>query len=155
MNEQGQYKDVVRMLNKELKEVREKLEEADCQKKKLQQEVMDLGKRVETVGTDAVRDFKALQSFIDSCAEYYGTGFDNCLKQIASAFPKLGLYGITMDDEGDSSPESNLPPKGNSVVVLAQPAANPPSTPASNSSAVIVDIENQIADKNPADTTAP
>ena len=29
MNEQGQYKDVVRTLNKELKEVREKLVEAD------------------------------------------------------------------------------------------------------------------------------
>ena len=29
MNEQGQYKDAVHMLNQELKEVREKLEEAD------------------------------------------------------------------------------------------------------------------------------
>ena len=29
MNEQGQYKDAVRTLNQELKEVREKLEEAD------------------------------------------------------------------------------------------------------------------------------
>ena len=31
MNEQGQYKDVVRTLNQELKEVREKLKEADRQ----------------------------------------------------------------------------------------------------------------------------
>ena len=54
MNEQGQYKDVVRTLNKELKEVREKLEEANHQKEKLQKEVTDLGKRVETVGTDVV-----------------------------------------------------------------------------------------------------
>ena len=44
MNEQGQYKDAVCTLNKELKEVREKLEEADCQKEKLQQEVTDLAK---------------------------------------------------------------------------------------------------------------
>ena len=35
MNEQGQYKETVRMLNNELKEVRGKLEEADCQKEKL------------------------------------------------------------------------------------------------------------------------
>ena len=39
-----------------------------------------LGQRVQTVGADAVRDFKASQSFIDSCAGYYGTGFDDCLK---------------------------------------------------------------------------
>ena len=32
MNEQGQYKDAVRTLNQELKEVREKLVEADYQK---------------------------------------------------------------------------------------------------------------------------
>ena len=59
----------------------------------------DLGQRVQTAGTDAVRDFKASQSFIDSCAEYYGTGFDDYLKQVASAFPELDLFGITMDDE--------------------------------------------------------
>ena len=35
MNEQGQYKDAVRTLNKELKEVREKLAEVDHQNKKL------------------------------------------------------------------------------------------------------------------------
>ena len=39
-----------------------------------------LGQRVQTAGADAVRDFKASQSFIDSCAGYYGTGFDDCLK---------------------------------------------------------------------------
>ena len=54
INEQGQYKDAVRTLNKELKEVREKLVEADRQKEKFEEEVTDLGKRVETVGTDAV-----------------------------------------------------------------------------------------------------
>ena len=54
MNEQGLYKDAIRTLNKELKEVREKLKEADRQKEKLQEEVTDLGKRVETAGTDVV-----------------------------------------------------------------------------------------------------
>ena len=155
MNEQEQYKDAIYTLNQELKEVKEKLEEADRQNEKLQQEVTDLGKRVETAGTDAIQDFKASQSFINSCAEYYGTGFDDCLKQVMSAFPVLNLSGITMDDEVDSSPESNLPPEGDDVVVLTQPAANPPHTPASNSSAVNVDIENQKADGNPADTPAP
>ena len=155
MNEQRQYKDAVRMLNNKLKEVRRKLEEADRQKEKLQQEVTDLGKGVETAGADAVRKFKASQSFIDSCAEYYGTGFDDCLKQVASAFLELDLSGITMDDEGDSSPEPNPPSKDNGVIVLAQPAANPPPTPVSNSPAVIVDVENQKVDRNPADTPAP
>ena len=58
---------------------------------------------MQTAGADAVRDFKATQSFIDSCAEYYDTGFDDCLKQVALAFPELDLSGITMDDGDDGS----------------------------------------------------
>ena len=46
MNEQGQYKDAVRTLNQELKEVREKLEEAGRQNDKLKEEVTALGQRV-------------------------------------------------------------------------------------------------------------
>ena len=80
MNEQGQYKEAIRTLNQELKEVREKLEEADRQNDKLREEVTTLSQRVQTAGADAVRYFKAMQSFIDSCAGYYGTDFDDCLK---------------------------------------------------------------------------
>ena len=71
--------------------------EADHQNDKLKEEVTDLGQRVQTARADAVQDFKATQSFINSCVEYYGTGFDDCLKQVASAFPELDLSGITMD----------------------------------------------------------
>ena len=151
MNEQGQYKDAVRTLSQELKEVKEKLMEANRQNDKLQAEVTDLG---QTAGADAVRDFKATQSFIDSCAEYYGTGFDDCLKQVASAFPKLDLFGITMDDGDDGSSQPNPTPESNGVVVLAQPAANLP-TPASNTPAVFTDVDNQQADRNPTDVPAP
>ena len=148
MNEQGQYKNAVRTLNQELKEFREKLVEADHQNDKLKEEVTDLDQRLQTAGADTVRDFKATQSFIDSCTEYYGTGFDDCLKQVASAFPELDLSGITMDDgdDGSSLPNPTLEP--DSVVVLAQPAANPF---ASNAPAVIVNVEDQQADGNPAD----
>ena len=58
MNEQGQYKDAVRTLNQELKEVREKLGEVGRQNDKLKEEVTALGQRVQTAGADAVRDFK-------------------------------------------------------------------------------------------------
>ena len=54
----------------------------------------------------------------------------------------------------DGSPEPNLTPEDDGVLVLAQPTANPP-TPASNTLAVIVDIQNQKADGNPADAPAP
>ena len=154
MNEQAQYKDDVRTLNQELKEVREKLVEANRQNDKLKEEVTDLGQRVQMAGTDEVRDFKASQSFIDSCAVYYGTGFDDCLKQVASAFPELDLFGITMDDGDDGSPKPILTPKDDGVVVLAQPAANP-SPPASNTPAAIVNVEDQQADGNPTDAPAP
>ena len=119
MNEQGQYKEVVRTLNQKLKEVREKLEEADRQNDKLREEVTTLGQRVQMDGADAVRDFKATQSFIDSCVGYYGTGFDDCLKQVASAFPELDLFRITMND-GDDNPSHSTPtPEPDGVVVLA------------------------------------
>ena len=94
MNEQGQYKDAVRTLNQELKEVRKKLEEANRQNDKLREEVTVLGQRVQTAGADAVRDFKATQSFIDSCAGYYGTGFYDCLKHLrqhSQSWTCLGL----------------------------------------------------------------
>ena len=150
MNEQGQYKDAAHTLNQELKEVREKLEEAGRQNDKLKGEVTTLGQRVQTVGADAVRDFKATQSFIDSCAGYYGTGFDDCLKQVASAFPELYLSGITMDD-GDDGPSHSTPtPEPDGVVILAQPAANLP-TPVSNIPAVLVDVEDQQVVGNPTD----
>ena len=94
MNEQGQYKDAVRTLNQELKEVRKKLEEANRQNDKLREDVTVLGQRVQTAGADTVLDFKATQSFIDSCAGYYGTGFDDCLKHLrqhSQSWTCLGL----------------------------------------------------------------
>ena len=97
MNEEGQYKEAMHTFNKEVKELREKLTEAGSQKQKLQKEVTPLQEKVETAGTDAIQKFKTSQSFIDSCVDYYGTGFDDCLKQVASAFPELDLSGISMD----------------------------------------------------------
>ena len=126
--------------------------EANHQNDKLQEEVTDLGKKLQTAGADAIQDFKATQSFIDSYAEYYGTGFDDCLKQVASAFSKLDLSGITMDDRDDGSSLPNPTPEPDGSIVLAQPATNPS---ASNSPTVIVDVEDQQADGNPADAPAP
>ena len=76
MDQQAQYKEAVRVLNTELKDVREKLGETEGQQKKLEEEVASLRAQVLTAGTDAVEKFKTTQSFIDSCADYYGTGFD-------------------------------------------------------------------------------
>ena len=104
MNEQAQYKDAVRTLNKELKEVKEKLVEAERQNDKLTEEVTDLGQRLQTVGTDVVQKFKTTLSFFDSCGEYYGTGFDDCLKQVASVYLELDLSRITLDDPVPMTP---------------------------------------------------
>ena len=96
-----------------------------------------------------------MQLFIDSCADYYGTRFDDCLKQVAPAFSKLDLSDISMDalelvmptknvitNDDDGTPKSQLPPKANGNVVLAQPAVNPPPTPISKILVVIVDVDN-------------
>ena len=149
LNQQTQYKETVRILNQELQEVKEKLMEVSCQNDKLQGEVTALGEKLQTAGADAIRDFTVSQSFIDSCAKYYGTGFDDCLRQVASAFPELDLSGITMDDGDDGSPQPNPTPEHDGSVVLA--SANPA---ASDSPAVIVDIEDHQADGNPADVPA-
>ena len=120
--------------------MREKLVEVGSQKQKLQEEVMALQEKVEMAGIDAVQKFKESQSFIDSCADYYGTGFNNCLKQVASTFLELDLSGISMDapelvtparnivtDDDDSVLESQPSPKVDGGVVLAQPAITPPT----------------------------
>ena len=54
MNEQGQYKEAMRTFNQEVKELKGKLEEVDCQKQKLQEKVTALREKVEMIGTDAV-----------------------------------------------------------------------------------------------------
>ena len=164
MNEQGQYKEAVRTLNQEVKELREKLVEAGSQKQKFQEEVTALQEKVETAGTDAVQKFKTSQSFIDSCADYYGTGFDDCLKQVASVFPELDLSGISMDapelvtlarnvitDDDDGIPESQPSPKIDGGVVLAQPTITPP-TPISKTPVLPVDADgaqSQKGDRTP------
>ena len=166
MNEQGQYKDAIRTFNKEVKELREKLVEAGSEKQKLQEEVTTLQEKAKTVGADAVQKFKTLQSFIDSCADYYGTGFDDCLKQVASAFPELDLSGISMDapepmmpardvatEDDDVILESQPSPLADSGVVLAQPAVTPPA-PVSKTPKLTVDADAALLQKSggtPAD----
>ena len=124
---------------------------------------------MEKAEADAVQEFKASQSYIDSCADYYGTRFDDCLKQVTSTFLELDLYGITMDDsepttpiddavdESDGTLETNPPSKADDTVVLAQAAANPPPVSASNPTVLLVDVENPHSkkdDRNPINAPA-
>ena len=102
---QEQYKEALRTLNKEVKELRKKLEEEGSQKKKEQEAKETIEKKltallgwVETAKADAMKEFKASQPFIDSCAIYYSDGFEDCLKQVKSIYPHLDLSKVTMDD---------------------------------------------------------
>ena len=160
MNEQGQYKEVMRTFNKEVKELREKLVEAGFQKQKLQEKVTALREKAETAGTDAVQKFKTSQSFIDSCADYYDTGFDDCLKQVASAFPELDLSGISMDapepvtpardvaiEDDDVVLESQPSPVVDGGVILAQPTITPPA-PVSKTLELTVDADGALLQKS-------
>ena len=122
--------------------------------------------KAETAGTDAVQKFKTSQSFIDSCADYYGTGFDDCLKQVASTFPELDLSGISMDapesvtlardvatEDDDVVLESQPSPVVDGGVVLAQPAVTPPA-PVSKTPKPTVDADGALLQKSggtPAD----
>ena len=132
------------------------MEEAGRQKEKLQGELSTLREQVEKAGVDTVMEFKTSQSFIDSYAEYYGTRFEDCLKQVASSYLDLDLFRIIVDDpmpstlasntvvgESNDSTESDLPPKDNGVV-LAQPTVDPPVT-TPNPSIEFLDVENLFA----------
>ena len=124
---------------------------------------MTLCGQVEKAGADVVLEFKVLQSFINSCAEYYGTGFKDYLKQVASAYLDLDLSGITMDDpmsmtlagntivdESDDPTGLDPSPKDNGFV-LAQPTANPPVS-SSNPSIELLEIEDPHAQDKDAET---
>ena len=67
-----------------MKELREKLEEEGHQKK-IEQEAKEtmekklaaLLSQVETAKADAVKEFRASQTFVDSCTDYYGDEFED------------------------------------------------------------------------------
>ena len=116
--------------------------------------------KVETVGADAVQKFKTSQSFIDSCADYYSASFDDCLKQVASAFPELDLSGISMDapepvmpardvaiKDDDIVLESQPLPLVDGSVILAQPVVNPPA-PVSKTPELTVDADGALLQKS-------
>ena len=105
---------------------------------------MALREKVETVRTDAVQKFKTSQLFIDSCA-----------------FPELDLSKIIMDapkpttpvgnvvtDDDDGSPKSQLPPKDDGSVVLAQLAVNPSPAPISKIPMIAVDVDDPQPQKD-------
>ncbi|KAL0000418.1 hypothetical protein SO802_014199 [Lithocarpus litseifolius] len=141
-----QYKDACRTLNGEIKELKEKLEEGTRQAEQerearvtAEKELTSLLGQVETAKSDAVAEFKTSQAFIDSCAVYYGDGFEDCLKQVKSLFPHLDLSRVSMDDpvpstpmidtvsvEDDDSGEPKVPTRDDGVV-LAQLALNKPA----------------------------
>ena len=78
--------------------------------------------KAETARTDTIQKFKTSQSFIDSCANYYSTGFDDCLKQVMSAFPKLDLFGISMDAPESVTPARDVATEDDDVVLESQPS---------------------------------
>ena len=118
-----------------------------------------LREKVETAGIEAIQKFKTSQSFIDSCADSYDIGFDDCLKQVASAFPELYLSGISMDapepvtpardvaTDDDGVIESQPLPKVHGSVVLAQPTITPPA-PVSKTPEIIVHVDGTVPQKS-------
>ncbi|KAK9986576.1 hypothetical protein SO802_031527 [Lithocarpus litseifolius] len=148
-----QYKEALRILNQEVKNLKEKLKKESHQRKN-DQEAKETAKReltvlqgqVEIAKADAVKDFKESQAYIDSCAKYYGVGFEDCLKQVKFHYPDLDLAKVSMDDPLSSTPIGDAVPEEtdgstelgqdtrDDSVVLAQPARSPilPLTPSAN-----------------------
>lgn len=107
----------------------------------MEKELAALLGQVETAKADAVKEFRVSQTFVDSCAEYCGGGFEDCLKQVKSIYPHLDFSKVSMDDplpstptgdttleENDDFTESEANPEDDSVI-LAQPTMDKPIIP--------------------------
>ncbi|KAL0004794.1 hypothetical protein SO802_012355 [Lithocarpus litseifolius] len=139
----------------EVKDLKEKLKEESFQRKKDQEaketaerELTVLQGQLETAKANVVRDFKESQAYIDSCAEYYGLGFEDCLKQVKFHYSDLDLARVSMDDPLLSTPVGDVVPEetngstesaqdtrddndvlaqpARSPILLLSPSANPP-----------------------------
>nr|POE53187.1 hypothetical protein CFP56_13596 [Quercus suber] len=66
----------------------EELEKANTN---LTTELAALYKQMEKTQAEAVAAFQTTQLYYDECSDYYGDGFDDCLKQVDSVFPDLDL----------------------------------------------------------------
>ena len=114
--------------------------------------------QVETPMADSVKEFKESQAYIDSCAEYYGVGFEDCLKQIKSNYPHLDLAKVSMDDPLPTTPAGDTIPEEtddstkleqdtqDDSIVLVQPAMNPPVVPLTPSTNPLVVDDSSTQD---------
>ena len=83
-DKEEQYKGAIRSLNKEVKNLKGKLEEEGRQRKseqeakeKVEKELMALLEQVDTAKANVINEYKASQPFIDFCGGYYGEGFED------------------------------------------------------------------------------
>ena len=107
-------------------------------KEKVEKELTTLLEQMEMARANTVSEYKASQSFIDSCGGYYGVGFEDCLRHAKSLYPHLDFSKVTMDEPVPSTHAGNtiqeetndskeLRPKDDSIV-LAQPTTDAPVT---------------------------
>ena len=81
-----------------MKEENRLKEDAETAKANLTTELTALREKTNKAKADAVVEFRVSQPFFDMCGAYYGDGFDECLKQVEAAYPKLNLSQIMIDD---------------------------------------------------------
>ena len=125
-----------------------------------EKELASLLGQVETAKVDIVKELKDSHAFVDSCAEYYGVGFDDCLKQVKSNYLDLDLVKVSMDaplptilasdvvlEKTDDSTDSDQGTQDNGII-LAQPAMNPPVIP-------LTPLDNPLAADDPLAQDAP
>lgn len=84
-------------------------EKAQKAKESFKTKLTTLREQSKKAKADTITKFKASQRFIDTCAVYYGNGFNNCLKQVGSVYPNLDLSKITKDAESPSALDTQNP----------------------------------------------
>ena len=61
-------------------------------------ELAALREQIKKAKVDVVAAFRTSQPYFDECGIYYGNGFDDCLKQVATFYLDLDLSQVVIDD---------------------------------------------------------
>jgi len=70
----------------------------------LTMELAALREQMKPAKADAMVGLRISQPYYDECGGFYGDGFDDCLKQVATLYPHLDLSYMVIDDTVSPTP---------------------------------------------------
>ena len=85
------------------KELEQKTDEASTAVEKKEKEIQELKEEIRHAKEVAVQEYRDSDSLLSELADSFLQGFDDSLRQIKKAYPKLDVSMIKVDDQGQTS----------------------------------------------------